>query len=167
MARTKSSKRVAVRAARAGGTVVIAGAFAYKFHGYAMRQVRPWFLTGIGHFDIDAKGNLTGAHRSSILPIHGQDSELATGHYTLQGTIRVRGDGTGDASILFTLVEGNGRNIKGNFFVLVPGNGDRLWLISSGQTVADPSKRDNGEPTPELVEPAPELVDLEAVRVAS
>ena len=102
----------------------------------------------------------TGTHRSSILPIHGQDSELTTGQYKLKGIIRVRGDGTGDASILFTLAEGNGRNIQGNFFVLVPGNGDRLWLISSGQTVVNPGKPDNGEP-------APELVDLDAVRVAS
>lgn len=159
MASRKNAPGGIARAAGTGsGPGALGGlAFAYKFSGYAMEQARPWFLTGLGQFKVDGKGKLTGTHRSSILPIHGQDSELSIGYYELQGSIDVGNDGTGEASILFTKVKGEGRDIQGSFFVLVPGNSpDRLWLISSGQKVVGGS--DDGQL-------APELVDLEAVLV--
>src|SRR5258708_6110943 len=73
MAKTKKSQRAAARATgpavKGLAIAAIAGTFAYRFSGYAMHQDRPWWLTGLGQFKIDAKGNLTGAHRSTITPI--------------------------------------------------------------------------------------------------
>ncbi|SRR6266571_3660616 len=133
----------------------LAGTFAYRFSGYVMAQDRPFYLAGLGKFQIDASGNLTGAHRSAITAIHGQGASLATGAYDLKGTISVQNDGTGDARILFTKTSGGGKNVDGQFYVLLAGNADRLWLISSGAKV------------PETGEAADELVNLEAVRVSS
>jgi hypothetical protein len=89
------------------------------------------------------------------MPIQGQDAKLMTAAYQLKGTISVGSDGTGKASILFTKTDGSGLNVDGQFYVLLAGNMDRLWLISSGAVV------------PETGAPAQELVNLEAVRVAS
>jgi hypothetical protein len=132
----------------------LAGAFAFKFSGYENAQGRPFFLTGLGHFQIDARGNLTGTHRSSIMPIQGQDVKLETAEYRLTGTINIGDDGIGTASILFTNISGVGLDVDGTFNVQAAGV-DRLWLISSGGTaLSTPSQ------------PANELVQLEAVRVA-
>jgi hypothetical protein len=136
-------------------TAAVAGRFAYRFSGYAMPTARPYFLTGLGHFQIDPNGNLTGTHRSAIMPIQGQGAKLANGAYELTGTISIRSDRTGDASILFTKTEGGGLNVQGKFYVLVAENVDRLWMISSGAVV------------PETGAQAEELVTLEAVRVGS
>src|SRR5437773_4663439 len=63
------------------------GVFAYRFSGYAMTQTRPFYLTGLGQFQIDAKGNLTGAHRAANMAIQGQDAKVRLGAYDLKGTI--------------------------------------------------------------------------------
>jgi hypothetical protein len=147
MANEEGSQGLTERAA-------LAGTFAFKFSGYAMAQSRPFFLTGLGRFQIDANGILTGAQRSAIMPIQGQDVKLATGAYQLKGTVNVRSDGSGEARILFTNTGVGGLNVDGQFYVLLAGNVDRLWLISSGGVV------------PETGVPATELVNLEAVRVA-
>jgi hypothetical protein len=94
------------------------------------------------------------------MPIQGQDVTLETAEYQLGGTINVGDDGTGTASILFTKTCGIGLNVSGTFNVLAAGNVDRLWLISSGGTVL-------GTPSEPLNLPLHELVQLEAVRVAS
>jgi hypothetical protein len=86
--------------------------------------------------------------------LHGTGALFETGEYRLKGTITVRGDGTGEASILFTKTAGPGLNVSGDFYVVVAGNVDRLWLISSGAKV------------PETGASADELVNLEAVRVS-
>lgn len=155
MANRKSSASATEPTRRGLGIPALAGTFAFRFSGYVMAQDRPFYLTGLGKFQVDANGNLTGAQRSAITPIQGQGASLATGAYDLKGTISVRNDGTGEASILFTKTSGSGRNVNGQFYVLLVGNVDRLWMISSGATV------------PETGEQADELVDLEAVRVAS
>jgi hypothetical protein len=133
----------------------LAGTFAFKFSGYTTAQARPFFLTGLGHFQIDASGNLTGVQQSAIMPIQGQDASLEVGAYQLKGTIKVGDDGTGQANILLKNTSGKGLDVEGQFYVLLAGNVDRLWLISSGGTV------------PQTGEPANELVHIEAVRVAS
>jgi hypothetical protein len=150
-------RRVASARARAGLDIsALAGTFAYKFSGYAMEPNRPgpFFLTGLGKFQLDASGNLTGAHRSSYTPLQGLGATIATGAYNLSGTLTVRNDGNGEADILFTKTSGDGKNVRGQFYVLVPGNADHLWMISSGGVL------------PETNEKSDELVNLEAVRVA-
>lgn len=149
------AKKRGVASARAGLDIsALAGTFAYKFSGYVMEQNRPFFLTGLGKFQLDANGNLTGAHRSAYTQLQGMGAALATGAYNLSGTVTVRNDGNGEADILFTKTSGDGKNVQGQFYVLVPGNADRLWMISSGAHV------------PGTGEEADELVNLEAVRVA-
>src|SRR5215470_2686308 len=109
-----------------------AGTFAFRFSGFTMAQERPWFLTGLGHFQIDALGKLTGQHRSAITPIQGMGAALTTRVYMLDGTISIRSDGTGEAKILFTsepLPDHTVRKLDGEFFVLLAGNADRLWMI--------------------------------------
>lgn len=134
----------------------VAGNFAFRFSGYAMPSARPYYLTGLGQFIIDVNGSLTGTHRTAIMPIQGQGAKLTTGAYQLKGTINVRMDGTGEASILFTRTggSGSGLDVKGEFYVSLAGNVDRLWFISSGAVV------------PQTGEGAEELVNLEAVRTA-
>jgi hypothetical protein len=134
----------------------LAGTFAYKFNGYAMLPHRPgpFFLAGLGKFQIDASGNVTGAHRSTFTSIQGMGATLKTGAYKLSGTLNVTNDGNGEADILFSKTSGDGNNVKGQFYVLTFGHGERLWMISSGGVV------------PETHEAADELVTLEAVRVA-
>lgn len=154
MAKRKTPRRSAPKMTNSLGRSAIAGTFAYRFSGYTMKQDRPWWLTGVGRFEIDEKGNLTGAHQSAIMPIAGQDAKLITGAYSLQGSINVGADGSGDASILFTKTSGDGLNVKGQFFVTVGGDPDHLWLISAGAVVPDTGKDAN------------ESVTLEAVRIA-
>ncbi len=160
MAKEKKSPR---RSA-AGSTVparkrialsALAGAFAYRFSGYVMKQDRPWWLTGVGRFEIDAQRNLTGAHRCAIMPISGQAAALVTGVYALKGSISIGTDRTGDATILFTRTGGSGQDVKGQFYVTLAEDENRLWFISSGAVV------------PGTGEVANESVTLEAVRVAN
>jgi hypothetical protein len=132
------------------------GTFAYKFSGFALLQTRPFFLTGLGHFQIDAAGHLTGAHPAAIMAIQGQDSEFDTTSYTLRGTINLKADGTGEANIRFTSTgDGKGKNVDDKFSVVLAGNADRLWLISTDPRV------------PETGERANELVNIEAVRITA
>src|SRR5947207_767631 len=76
MAPRKSSQRRSVSAAgeaNAGiSTADIVGTYAYKFSGYVMLQLRPWWLTGLGKFAIEAPNavgtaKVAGEHRSSVM----------------------------------------------------------------------------------------------------
>src|SRR5438045_5699704 len=91
MAPRKSlQRRSAGAAGRASAGVTISslkGVLAFRFSGWAMAQVRPWWLTGLGKFTITANGNLQGRQRSAITPIEGQDSELETAGWILNGKI--------------------------------------------------------------------------------
>lgn len=136
-------------------TAALAGSYTYRFGGYSMPTARPYYLVGLGRFQVDSSGNLTGSHRSAIMPIQGQGAKLTNSTYQLSGTIGIREDRTGEASILFTKTEGGGLNVKGEFFVLLAEGVDRLWLISAGAVV------------PETGQAAEELVTLEAIRVAT
>jgi hypothetical protein len=140
------------QASRAFATSDIAGTFAYRFSGFTMKQERQWWLTGVGRFDIDAKGKLTGAHSSAIMVLKGSDAEVRKGEYSLDGTITMKGDGSGNAEILFTKTRGGGLDVRGWFSVMLGGDKDHLWFISAGAV------SDSGEA-------AHESVTLEAVRL--
>jgi hypothetical protein len=112
-------------------------------------------LVGVGLLQIQKNGKITGRHRSSLTPLQGQEAELKTGVYDLQGDIKLQSSGTGDATIHFKKVRGHGVDVDGNFFVQVAGSADRLWFISSGATLPN----SNGIASDELV-------TLEAVRMA-
>jgi hypothetical protein len=167
MAKAKKSRgaksRAAVPVAKGLAIAAVAGNFAYRFSGYAMHQDRPWWLTGLGQFKIDANGNLTGAHRSAITAIDGTYAKLTTGSYTLQGSIGIRADGTGDANIHFTETDDTPRKLQAEFFVMLGGDTNRLWFISSG-AVLIPFQPPGG--VLQLPKPADESVTLEAIRIA-
>jgi hypothetical protein len=109
-------------------------------------------LVGLGRFQINQQGHLTGHQKSSITALQGQAAKLQNGSYDLKGRVTLEGDGTGSAEISFTKTSGDGLNVNGTFNVLVAGTADRLWFVSAGGTVP-PSNM-----------PADELVSLEAVR---
>jgi hypothetical protein len=148
-----ATARISETAGRNFTTAALAGTFAFKFTGYAVKDRIPYRLTGLGQFQIDDKGNLTGMQRSAITALQGLDAELRTSVYQLSGTISIANDGTGTASIRFTAITPNRLNLQGEFFVLLPGSVDRIWMISSGSVI------------PEGKEPADELVNLEAIRM--
>ena len=141
----------------------VAGSFAYRFSGYAMKQDRPWYLTGVGRFDIDPDGNLTGTHRSAVMPIQGFSMALEWGDYALKGTMTVRSDGCGDANIVFTLTSGKGRDVRGEFFVILAGDTDHLWFTCKADEVLP---KEGEPPGKDEDNAAKESVMLEAVRVA-
>jgi hypothetical protein len=132
----------------------IVGKYAYRFTGYVMKFNVRYYLVGVGIFEIDADGRLSGSHQSSLSPLQGQEAALTTGAYNLAGLITVDANGTGNATIHFVKTGGDGENVDGKFFVQAAGSADRLWLISAGATL--PNSHDA---------PADELVTLEAVRM--
>ncbi|MBV8335113.1 MAG: hypothetical protein JO358_06630 [Alphaproteobacteria bacterium] len=130
----------------------MAGRYAFRFSGFAMRNNILYHLSGVGTFEIDAQGKLTkGQQRSSITPLQGQAAGLATATFDLSGTITLKPDGTGDATIHFKEVT-SGVELDGHFFTIVAGAPDRLWLVSSGATVPPRA-------------PVDELVSGEAIRM--
>lgn len=149
MAKGKNSQRNAVSVSAAAAKTALVGTFAFRFDGYTMAQDRPWYLTGIGRFNISAEGKLTGAQQAAIMPIHGLGAELQSATYALNGIISVKNDGTGNATILYTKTAGRGKNTEGNFYVL-QAEADRFWLVSSEN---------------EKTGPATEIVNLEAIRI--
>lgn len=133
----------------------LAGRFAFRFSGFAMRNNILYNLAGVGQFEIDAEGNLLGNHRSSLSPLQGQGAYLHAGNYDLDGDISLSGDGvTGYAKIFFKDKTGKGRDLEGEFYVAAAGSADRLWLVSSRAEI----------PTGM---PADELVSMEAIRIAN
>jgi hypothetical protein len=136
------------------------GSFAFKFEGFSVRDATLYRLVGVGVFDLDDQGKLTGRHQSSITPLQGQNARLSTARYDLTGQVVLQNDGTGSATIAFRATDPGPLNLDGTFFVVIGGSVDRLWFISSGSTIPpDPS---GGEATP-----ADELVSLEAVRITA
>src|SRR5436190_7722315 len=105
-----------------------------------MLQLRPWWLTGLGKFAIEAPNavgtaKVAGEHRSSVMVLRGQGAVLTLAIWRLTGTIFVQDDGTGAASLLLTRAiidpKREVRRLQAEFNVLVPGT-DRLWMISAG-----------------------------------
>jgi hypothetical protein len=135
----------------------LAGRFAYKFSGYAVLQMRSWWLMGLGTLEIGQDGKVKGAQRSTIMPTEGQGIDLIKGAWDLQGTIRVQSDATGHASIRFsrTTAKGETRLLDGEFFVLVP-EVNRFWMISTEVIIINP-----GVP----IRKAHESVEVEAIRI--
>jgi hypothetical protein len=132
-----------------------AGTFAYRFSGYSVLTGVTYRLAGLGCYQIDAQGNVTGTQRSSITALQTQGAKLQTGDYTVAGTMTMQSDGTGSATLTFTKTAGSGQAIQGEFNVMAAGSADRLWLVSSGGVVLGSS------------DDADELVDGEAVRIAA
>jgi hypothetical protein len=136
------------------------GTFTYRFSGFTMLDRVMYRLAGLGRFQIDATGHVTGTQRSSITALQGQGAKLLTGNFKVEGRIAMQNDGTGSATLTFTKTSGSGRGVKGEFNVIVAGSADRFWLVSAGGVVLD----DKGKPTDEH---ADELVDVEAIRIAA
>lgn len=131
------------------------GTYAYRFSGFTMSCNVLYRLLGLGQFRIYEDGTLVGRQRSSILALQGQGAKHQNGAYDLRGQVTLESDGTGSAKIGFTKISGDGLNLIGEFFVLVGGTDDRLWFMSSGESL--PSLGGIA---------ANELVSLEAVRMA-
>jgi len=148
------------RSAEAGETALafstraVAGSYAYRFSGFNMASNVLYHLLGLGQLRIREDGTLVGRQRSSSTALQGQGAEHKNGAYDLQGQITLESDGTGSARIRFTNTSGDGLDLIGEFYVLVAGTTERLWFISSGETL----------PTLGGI-PANELVSLEAVRM--
>lgn len=136
----------------------IAGAFAYRFNGYAMTQDRPFYLLGVGQLSIAKDGKITGHHQSATTAIQGQDATVMTGGYTLTGHMNLQSNGAGGASILFEKQTGQGLNVLGIFFVQLAGNVDHFWMMSTKALALS-----NQDKT--LIGEAVELASLEAVRM--
>ena len=136
----------------------LAGKFAFRFSGFSMKNNILYYLVGVGQFELDAEGKLSGEHRSSITALQGQNAKLEAGRYALTGEISLN-DGTGDAKIHFDDQTGQGLNLDGEFYVVAAGSADRLWLVSSRDTLPPPAGAVPGTP-------ADELVTLEAIRFA-
>lgn len=135
----------------------LVGSFAFKFEGFTLQTATLYRLVGVGVFELDEKGKLTGHQKSSITALQGQGASLDTAHYNLGGQVTLENDGTGSATIAFRSTDGR-PNVNGAFFMVIGGSADRLWFISSGSTI--PSGSGQAQPTP-----ADELVSLEAVRM--
>lgn len=137
-----------------------AGAYAFRFSGFTMRNNILYHLAGVGQFSIDAKGHLVGSQRSSISAMQGQAAKIEAGNYALEGDVAMNDDGvTGQATIHFAARTATDLDLDGEFYLVVAGSTDRLWLVSSADSI--PPK---GASTPRIV--ADELVSLEAVRIA-
>jgi hypothetical protein len=135
------------------------GMYAFRFSGFAMRHNILYHLAGVGQFAIDAKGRLVGSHRSSLSAMQGQGAKIEAGNYALEGEVALNDDGvTGHAKIHFVDQTPRRLNLDGEFYVVVAGSTDRLWLVSSADSIPPQP------PTPRIV--ADELVSLEAVRIA-
>jgi hypothetical protein len=134
------------------------GAFAFRFSGFTMRNNILYHLAGVGQFTLDAEGKLVGSHKSSLSALQGQRAKIEAGNYLLTGNLSVSDDGvTGTAQIHFADQTGRGLNLDGGFYVVVAGSADRLWLVSSSDTI------------PEALGPvaADEIVSLEAIRMGA
>jgi hypothetical protein len=132
----------------------VVGSYAYRFDGFSMASNVLYRLLGLGQFRIRQNGTLVGHQRSSITALQGQGAKHKNGAYDLEGQVVLESDGTGSARIHFTNTSGDGLDVIGEFYILVAGTADRLWFISSGETL------------PSLGIPADELVSLEAIRIA-
>jgi len=139
----------------------LAGTFAYRFNGYAIKRAQPFYLVGVGQLTIDRRGNITGEHQSSATAMEGQDATVMTGKYTLNGMMSVASDGAGEAGIFFNKADGQGKSVVGGFHVQVAGDVNRIWMISSRAIDLDQVAPPDGKPRE-----AVELCSLEAVRMA-
>jgi hypothetical protein len=132
----------------------LAGSYTFRFDGFNVTNNILFSLRGLGQFKMDQNGKLSGKQRSSITQLQGQDATLQTSAYNLEGKISLD---TNEliAEIDFTKTDGYGRDVHGKFYVTASVNPPRLWLISSGATLA-------GSNTP-----AVETVSVEAVRMGT
>jgi hypothetical protein len=133
----------------------LAGKFAFRFSGFSMRNNILYNLAGVGAFTIEENGKLRGRHRSSLTALQGADAKLNAGHYALDGEVSLSKDGvTGYAKIFFKGETKTSLDLNGEFYLVAAGSTDRLWLVSSRDTI--PAKGSGI--------PADELVSLEAIR---
>ena len=136
----------------------LAGKFAFRFSGFSMRNNILYNLAGVGSFTIDKNGKLRGSHRSSLTPLQGADATLQAGAYALDGEISLSEEGvTGYAKIFFKGETKTSLDLNGEFYLVAAGSADRLWLVSSRETIPPTAGAVSGTP-------ADELVSLEAIR---
>jgi hypothetical protein len=139
----------------------IKGRYALRFSGFTMAYNILYHLSGLGQFEIDPNGKLTGQQRSSITALQGQEAKLEKATYDLNGTVTLDKYGNGSAAVHFKETT-SGRQLDGQFYILVAGTPDRLWLVSSGATVPGLRARLGSSVTS-----ADELMSGEAIRMAS
>lgn len=116
------------------------GTYGYQFSGFVMKQGYQYYLVGVGTMLLSADCSVTGNHRSSISRMRGDDSELVTSHFSLEGTFSEKDEGYGiddlEAQIRFTQLDPKAGTdpqiLLGSFSFVPSGRDDRYWLISTG-----------------------------------
>lgn len=113
------------------------GTYTYRFDGASMANNTPWHLVGLGQMKV-TKGRITGLHRSSILPLKGQDAALTHTAFRLAGKVKTAGPFlTATLTFTCTSADSNGetlditQTLTGTFDFVASGK-DRYWIISSG-----------------------------------
>jgi len=127
----------------------LAGNYAHRFSGFSMDNDTPFYVVGVGLIQLKSDGTLSGRQKSSTTQIAGQGASLMHASFTLSGKWTDNADGTGSVEITFT---SSNETMTGTFDFVSAGS-DRLWLISSGATLAPNNQA------------ADEVVTGEAVRI--
>ncbi len=114
------------------------GAYAYRFDGASMADGTAYHLVGVGRMTLKG-GRITGAHRSAVMPLKGQDAALTHTVFRLTGQARPAKDGFIPVTITFTCTQAAANGVKlplaqvlVGTFDFVPAGEDRYWLIGSG-----------------------------------
>lgn len=113
------------------------GSYAYRFDGASMADGVAYHIVGVGLMKVSG-GRISGDHRSSVMPLKGQDAALVHTAFKLSGQTKAAGDFT-TATITFTCTAADSNGAKlaveqtlTGTFDFVPAGKDRYWLISSG-----------------------------------
>lgn len=138
----------------------MAGNYAYRFAGFAVKSNNNHYLAGVGVFSLQNDGTLKGRHKASVMVLSGSMAEVLSADFDIEGSLTLASDKLGSAEITFTYTgtRTGVKNLTGSFHAVVGGSPNCLWLVSSKAVLLN----DNG--TPSNVE-ADELASLEAVRM--
>lgn len=137
-----------------------AGAYAYRFSGYAMKKRNQHHLVGVGALKIRADSTITGRHRAALLPLVGSNPTVQKGLYKIGGTLKEIGEQDLEADMMFTRLPWDAtddtfeQKIRGVFSLVPAGDPGRFWMIST-YTYNETEK-----------EVAEEVVSGEAIRIA-
>lgn len=109
------------------------GRFSFRFGGAAVDgNDQAYHLVGLGVLVLNPDGTVGGTQSSTITKLVGAGCQLVYTKNTLSGTFQFAGDGTGNATIVFTSAN---EVLTGTFdFVLAPDE-NRFWMISTGAKI--------------------------------
>jgi hypothetical protein len=141
-----------VRNQSARSSMMLAGKYVFRFDGFCMAEDTPYFLAGVGKFNLDQSNQLAGILKSSITQIAGPGAALSHSTYSIAGTWNVNNDEMDTATITFQSPK---QTMTGTFDLVAADGPNHFWLISTGAKIAG----QNGD--------ADEVVSGEAYRVAS